>query len=243
RYTMLSARVIPPSIHDHLISQSAEEVIDFICDQEPEKLAKSTVISEIPDNVQKINEKLMNKLPGGLKIYEGIDMPTWAALQSMYGMFLSMPEETREEMLRHHLPYQLKLKIACLDNHYIACDRIGEYTGEKRVFLRRMKFYSEYFYRVQFPLRLAYSMTMAEAKNVAFERIGMVLINHIDTYKDYIAKQIKYIGAQNIKVYSCYYKPNFFETLICVTPCRKRDRRIGSKSTTVPSKLKKNNDK
>ncbi|GMT30751.1 hypothetical protein PFISCL1PPCAC_22048, partial [Pristionchus fissidentatus] len=170
-----------PSVHAHLEAESPDDVIDFVCgpDRTPVQIAKSSVLCEFSEKADEVNEKMLARLEGEVKSYRGIDM-------SLNGRIDSMPEWTMKETPAGFPPFELRLKVGAivyvlkdldpsnglwtgvrlmvtqLGDELITCERIGDCEGDRVVVLSKCKFETDHFYRNQFPLRLAYAMTLKD---------------------------------------------------------------------------------
>ncbi|GMT30759.1 hypothetical protein PFISCL1PPCAC_22056 [Pristionchus fissidentatus] len=204
-----------------LVVHSPDDVIDFVCgpDRTPEQIARSAVLCELSRDVDRYNDEILDRLPGGRRVYRGVDQPHASSDHCIL-------KHTKRETPFGIPPYSLQLKmgaivflltsidasiglykrvhlqVVLLDDITITCARIGLNGDQSTVELHKIQFDCGSFYRNQFPIRLAYVMSMNEAKYLSFDRLGLIISNRIFAHRAYIVAMMRFTRKENIRVCS-----------------------------------------
>ncbi|GMT30752.1 hypothetical protein PFISCL1PPCAC_22049, partial [Pristionchus fissidentatus] len=263
------SRLLMPSGFEHLEVASPDGVIDFICGPHCtlEQIAKSTVLCDLPVVVDEVNLKMVNRLEGVATTYEATDTPR-------YSDGWSQPDCTMKEtpaglppffihlkvgaivlLLKHVTPWinlypGVRLRVTRLDEGKVVCERIGAHEGERTVVLRPLIFEAENFYRSQFPIRLAYAMSLKDGQDVPFDQIGLITPHPLRTrhIREFLDGKIEAMGEKNIKVYTSHDKPEQYKDIALFSvrklPDRNKTASVGlkrshqemTKGTVAPAK-------
>ena len=181
--------------HNELISKIYENLLEKYLDED--WLSERCILAPKNNNVCNINKRLLNLFPGDPKLYMSIDRVVKEDEVVDYPIeFLNsinlpgLPDHMIEFkvgvpiiLLRNLDPPRLcngsRLLVTNLKNHIIEARILtGEYKGEQVMIPKIPLIPSDYpfnFKRLQFPIRLCFSMTINKSQGQSFKVVGLDL--------------------------------------------------------------------
>ncbi|XP_047132702.1 ATP-dependent DNA helicase PIF1-like [Hydra vulgaris] len=188
--------------HQCLIRENDSIVKKVFGDAEQDDYAKCVILT--PTNVDSlsINEEVLQRLPGEVKTYLSADQVETDNLNERNNfpvVFLNslitsgMPPHSlkfeisciimllRNLDLKAGLCNDTRIKVCALQNNYIDAEVLTGVSAGKRVFVPRIQLASSdsnlpfVLKRRQFPVRLAYSMTINKSQGQTIDRVGVYL--------------------------------------------------------------------
>ncbi|XP_065658115.1 uncharacterized protein LOC136082629 [Hydra vulgaris] len=133
-----------------------------------------------PTNVDyslSINEEVLECLPVEVKIYVNADQIDTDDLNERN----NFPVEFLNSLTPSGKPAHTRMKVSALQNSYIDAEVLTGVSDGKRVFVPRIQLAPSdsnlpfVLKRRQFPVRLAYSMTINKSQGQTFDRVGVYL--------------------------------------------------------------------
>nr|XP_047140934.1 ATP-dependent DNA helicase pif1-like [Hydra vulgaris] len=203
-------------------------------DAEQDDYAKRVILT--PTNVDSlsINEEVLQRLPGEVKTYLSADQVETDNLNERNNFPVEFLNSlTPSGMPPHSLKFKIgciimllrnldlkaglcngtRMKVCALQNNYIDAEVLTGVSAGKRVFVPRIQLAPSdsnlpfVLKRRQFPVRLAYSMTINKSQGQTFDRVGVYL------------KKPCYVSVIFMLCVSCYLNCSCNTWAICVIKC------------------------
>lgn len=194
--------IVDNSIVDHIFGVSLNT-------NDYKSYSMKSILTPKNDDCFQLNDQVVEKIPGLLKIYESSD----AVVEDDHNDVLNYPVEFLNSITPAGLPpHILKLKVGCivmllrnlnptvglcngtrlivraLASRVIDAEIIcGSHVGT-RVFIPRIRLQPSNnqlpfkFSRLQFPIRIAFAMTINKSQGQTFDKIGIFLPNPVFTH-------------------------------------------------------------
>ncbi|XP_065642149.1 ATP-dependent DNA helicase PIF1-like [Hydra vulgaris] len=150
-------------------------------DAEQDGYAKRVILT--PTNVDSlsINEEVLQRLPGEVKTYLSADQVETDNLNERNNFPVEFLNSLIPSDFKAGLCNGTRMKVCALQNNYIDAEVLTGVSAGKRVFVPRIHLAPSdsnlpfVLKRRQFPVRLAYSMTINKSQGQTFDRVGVYL--------------------------------------------------------------------
>ncbi|XP_047146327.2 ATP-dependent DNA helicase pif1-like [Hydra vulgaris] len=143
--------------------------------------AKRAILTPTNVNSLAINEEVLLRLPGDVKTYLSSDSIETDDLNEINNFPVEFLNSLTPSDLKGGLCNGTSLKVRALHNSYIDDEVLTSVSAGNRVFVHRVQLASSdanlpfTFKRRQFPVRLAYSMTINKSQGQTFEKVSVYL--------------------------------------------------------------------
>nr|XP_047144916.1 uncharacterized protein LOC100200664 [Hydra vulgaris] len=213
--------------------------------------AKRAILT--PTNVDSlaINEEVLHRLPGDVKTYLSSDSIDTDDLNEINNFTVEFLNSLTPSDLKGGLCNGTCLMVHALHNNYIDGEVLTGISAGNRVFVPRVQLAPSdanlpfILKRRQFPVRLAYSMTINKSQGQTFEKVVVVISQEgswvtVETY-DEVLVLIHSYETETVSKFSCYSAAKNIGNMGCkVLDCmHKNDRKAPSKEIAEDSKFRR----
>nr|XP_047129687.1 uncharacterized protein LOC105845535 [Hydra vulgaris] len=193
--------------HQCLFRENDSIVEKIFGDAEQNNYAKRVILT--PTNVDSLSiiVEVLQRLPGEVKTYLSANQVETDKLNERNNFPVEFLNSLIPSDLKAGIYNGTRMKVCALQNNYIDAEVLTGVSAGKRVFVSRIQLAPSgsslpfVLKRRQFPVRLAYSMTINKSQGQTFERVSVYLKKPCLTHGQLYVALITFVF---IHVYNCY---------------------------------------